>query len=133
MSVVISEALEQLFGLKERRAAIIEQFILAEAELQANMQQNAGKDFVDVHDLELSHKLLKPVLHLKIELETINAEFEEKKAFFVTLLESSGCHKLFCTNKQVNDNGQIEHLPYIISLSRNMVGHADLSIHPKTS
>ena len=131
MSVVISEALEQLFSVRDQRAAIIEQFILAEAELQANMQQNAGKEFVEVHDLEISYHLLKPVLRIKKELETVNAEFEKKKTFFITLLESSGCHKLFCTNKEVNEQGQVTHVPYIISLSRNMEGHADLSIQHK--
>lgn len=133
MSVVISDELQELFDLRDHRSTAIEKFIMAEAELQGNMQQNANKEFVEIHDLDVTHKLLKPVLETKDELEMINAKFEAKKKFFISLLESSGCPKLHCTNKEFNEHGHFEYIPYTISVAKNINGDMDLLILHKTS
>ncbi len=130
MSVVIDDELQELFNLRDHRAATIEKFIIAEAVLQANMQQNSSKEFIEVHELDIAYKLLKPVLYLKEELEKINLEFDKKKKFFITLLESSGCNKLFCSNKEFNSAGHYEYINYTLSLAKNIDGDDDLVIHP---
>ena len=131
MPVVISDELQDLFDLRDHRAAAIDRFIIAEAELQAHMQQNINKDFVEMHDLEITHKLMSPVLKEKQELETINGKFEEKKRFFMGLMEASGCSKLHCSNKEFNPEGNFEYIHYVVSLAKNIDGHVDLNIHQK--
>ena len=131
MPVLISEEMQYLFDLRDHRAAAIERFILAEAEIQAHMQQNAHKDFVEMHDLEVTHKLMAPVLAAKQELEITNIKFEEKKVFFMKLLEASGCSRLSCSNKEFNTEGDFEYIHYIISIAKNLDGNMDLSIHQK--
>ena len=130
MPVVISDELQQLFDLRDHRAAAIERFILAEAELQGYMQQNISKEFVEVHELDITYKLMKPVNVAKEELEVFNAKFEEKKRFFINLLEAAGCLKLMCTNKEFNEAGDFAYISYIISVARNIDGDTDLVIHP---
>ena len=131
MPVVISDELQDLFDLRDHRAAAIDRFIIAEAELQAHMQQNILKDFVEMHDLEITHKLMSPVLKEKQELETINGKFEEKKRFFMGLMEASGCLKLHCSNKEFNTEGNFEYIHYVVSLAKNIDGLGDLHIHQK--
>ena len=131
MPVVISDELQDLFDLRDHRAAAIDRFIIAEAELQAHMQQNAHKDFVEMHDLEITHKLLSPVLEGKQELETINSKFEEKKRFFMGLLEASGCSRFHCSNKEFDAEGNFEYIHYVASLAKNIDGNVDLNIHQK--
>ncbi len=120
-----------MFDLRDKRSVAIEEFILAEAELQGNMQINANKEFVEIKDLEISYKLLKPVLKLKEELQKINEAFEEKKSVFITLLEASGCGKLECSNLEFNEVGKSNIINYIISVSKNIEGKVDLSIQPQ--
>lgn len=131
MPVVISDELQDLFDLRDHRAAAIDRFIIAEAELQGHMQQNAHKDFVEMHDLEVTHTLMAPVSAAKQELETINLKFEEKKQFFMKLLEASGSSRLHCSNKEFNTEGHFEYVHYILSLVKNVDGNTDLSIHQK--
>ncbi|HEU0064836.1 MAG TPA: hypothetical protein VFQ58_07385, partial [Flavisolibacter sp.] len=59
MSVVISDELQELFDFRDHASVMREKVSLAEAKCHSNMQQNAGKEFVDIHDLDVTHKLFK--------------------------------------------------------------------------
>ena len=133
MPIVVSDELQELFGLRDRRAAIIERFIIVEAELQGNMQRNANKEFVEVHDLDVTNNLMQPLLDIKEELEAVNSKFEQKKNFFISILESTGCLRLACSNKEFDEEGDFEYVPYMISVVKKNEGEADLVIQHKNA
>lgn len=129
MATVVVNELKKLFELRDRRTIAIDRFIIAEAELQGNMQQNAHKDFLEISDLENTHKLIKPVSAAKAVLEHINAELEISKRFFTSLLEASGCTRFRYANNEVDEAGNAQQVLYVISLAKNINGDTDLLIH----
>jgi hypothetical protein len=129
MSIVISDELQELFDLRDHASVLREKVSLAEAKCHSNMQQNSGKEFVDVHDLDVTHKLLKTTTDCREEFEANEQKFQEKKRFFINLIRSSGSTKLTCTNKEWDDRGNFHYVPYILSIDENS-GSNDLLIEP---
>jgi len=133
MSIIISDELQQLFDLRDHRASMSEKLTLAEVELRTNTQQNSRKDFVEIHDLDITHKLMRAVSEAKHEFDAINHQYEIKKKFFINLLESSGRPVLACTNKEWNADGDFEYIPYKISIVENEDGETDLLMEAEHS
>lgn len=130
MSVVISDELQELFDLRDHASVLREKVALAEAKCRNYMQQNAGKDVVDIHDLEVAHKFFKPALDCREEFEANELKFEQKKRFFINLIKAAGGTKLSCTNKEWDDRGNFHYVPYVLSINESS-GANDLLIEPE--
>jgi hypothetical protein len=130
MSVVISDELQELFDLRDHASILREKASLAEAKYHSHMQQNTGKEFVDIHDLEVTHKFFKPASDCREEFEANERKFQEKKRFFINLIRAAGGTKLSCTNKEWDDQGNFHYVPYVLSIDESS-GANDLLIQPE--